>query len=132
MSVLTQLDAASNGLLYSSESDRPFEPVVLPDPLPSSPLDEAYLRRVLQLPPSVRCEVRSIDDVLARHTHRTDPYDVETQRIRPRYEALQAVLEGALRESVAVRVGQVEVRLWLIGRVPTGGIAGVVTVAIET
>ena len=80
----------------------------------------------------MRCEVRSIDDVLARHTHRTDPYDVETQRIRPRYEALQAVLEGALRESVAVRVGQVEVRLWLIGRVPTGGIAGVVTVAIET
>lgn len=131
MSVLSALAEASAGLLYSSESDRSFEPVVLADPSPDRALDETYLREVLHLPPDIRCELRTIDAVLARHTHLTDPYDVRTQQVRPRYEAVQAIFERQLTDAVAVRVGAVEVRVWLLGR-EAGGLVGLVTTAIET
>lgn len=127
-----QLEAASDGLTYTSESDRPFEVVTVADPDPAAPLDAAYLQRVLPGGRGAPIELRTIDDVLARHTHRTDPYDVETQRIRPRYEALQALLERALVTPVAARVGRVEVRVWLLGRVAGAGLVGLVTTAIET
>jgi hypothetical protein len=126
------LQRAIAGLTYSSESDRPFIVVRLDDPSPDRPLDAAYLRERLRVPADAAVELRTIDDVLARHTHRTDPYDVETQRVRPRYEALQALCERVLDGAVAVRVGRTEVQLWLLGRAPDGGLLGLRTVAIET
>jgi hypothetical protein len=131
VSVLASLADVSAGLLYSSESDRPFEPVMLADPSPTHALDLPYLRVLLAVPPDVRCEVRTIDQILARHTHLTDPFDVRTQQIRPRYEALQAIFERQLTDPVALRVGTVEVRVWLLGRA-AGALVGLVTTAIET
>jgi hypothetical protein len=131
VSVLAALAEASAGLVYSSESDRPFEPVVVADPDSARPLDESYLRQLLHVPAETRCELRSIDQVLARHTHLTDPYDVATQQLRPRYERLQALMEQRLSGAVACRVGAIEVRVWLLGRGPDG-LVGVVTTAIET
>lgn len=127
-----RLDALVAGLTYTSESDRPFVVVQLADPAPDAPLDHATLARALDLPPDAPLELRTVDEMLARHTHRTDPYDVETQRLRPRYEALQTFLEHELREATGVRAERVEVRCWLIGRDGRGRLLGVETVAIET
>ncbi|MCU0649226.1 MAG: nuclease A inhibitor family protein [Gemmatimonadaceae bacterium] len=132
MTRTAQLHEAIAGLTYTSESDRPFIVVRVRDPDPAHALDASYLRRVLRVDPETPLELRTIDDTLARHTHRTDPYDVATQRIRPRYEALQRLLESTLRDAVAVRVGRVEVAVWLLGRAPEGGLVGVRTTAIET
>lgn len=127
-----RLASLVTGLTYTSESDRPFVVVQYADPDPRAPLDAALLRRALGLPADARLELRSVDDMLARHTHRTDPSDVETQRLRPRYEALQAFLERSLRDATGVRTGRTEVRCWLLGRDGTGRLLGVETVAIET
>lgn len=120
------------GLTYTSESDRPFVVVDVADPAPDAPLDAAHLAHALGLAPGTPVELRTVDAMLARHTHRTDPHDVATQRLRPRYEALQRFLEETLHEATGVRAGRVEVRCWLVGRDGRGRLLGVETVAIET
>jgi hypothetical protein len=132
MTLTGQLASLVAGLTYTSESDRPFAVVDVADPAPDAPLDAATLARALGIDAATPVELRTIDAMLARHTHRTDPYDVATQRVRPRYEALQAFLETTLREATGVRAGRVEVRCWLVGRDGRGRLLGVQTVAIET
>ncbi|MCU0625826.1 MAG: nuclease A inhibitor family protein, partial [Gemmatimonadaceae bacterium] len=60
------LAALVDGLTYASESDRPFEPVMLDDPDPRAPLDAALLARVLGIDAAGSLELRTVDEMLAR------------------------------------------------------------------
>lgn len=77
-------------------------------------------------------EVRSIDEFFARHTTTSDPYDGETQRIRPRYEELARLLSRRLRDAKAYRIGRIEIACYVIGLDASGNLAGLKTVAVET
>ena len=77
-------------------------------------------------------EVRSLDEFFARHTTTSDPYDGETQRIRPRYEELVRLLSRRLRDVKAYRIGRIEVACYVAGLDASGNLAGLKTVAIET
>ncbi len=77
-------------------------------------------------------EVRSFEAFFARHTTSSDPYDTETQRIRPRYEELIRVLSRKLRDVKAYRVGRIEIACYMVGLDAAGNLAGLKTVAIET
>lgn len=126
------LEAAAEGLLYTSESDRPFAYFALPGGAAGWPHDaEAFARRV-GLPEGARVETRDLDDFLARHIETSDPYDVEAQRIRPRYEALKETLRAHLRDVRVFRAGSVEVACWMVGDDGRGNLVGLVTTAIET
>lgn len=76
-------------------------------------------------------EVRTLEAFFARHTTTTDPYDQEAQRIRPRYEALAALLAGRLRDIRVYRIGKIEVSCYVAG-IAAGYLAGLKTIAIET
>ena len=130
--LVARLAAAVAGLTYASEGDHPFAVVTLPDPAPGAPLDAALLRRALGLAPDVPVTLHPVDELLARHTTRSDPHDVRAQAIRPRYEALAALVGTALRDATGVRAGRTQVRTWLIGRGGAGALVGVETLAIET
>lgn len=77
-------------------------------------------------------EVRSVDEFFARHTTTSDPYDGETQRIRPKYEALVRLLSRRLRDVKAYRIGTIEIACYVAGLDAEGNLAGLKTVAIET
>ena len=128
------LEAAADGLVYSSESDRPFEYVELAAAAPPhlGPLTAERLAALLGAAPGTRIEERSLDRFLARHIETSDPYDAEAQRVRPRYEALRDVLRGSLADVRVFRVGEVEVRCYVVGWTPEGSLAGLVTTAVET
>jgi hypothetical protein len=107
-----ELERASSGLVYSSEADRPFEFFSFRyRGRRSSPDGPEFARLVGALPES-RVEIRSVDDFFARHTTTSDPYDGETQRVRPRYEELMRLLSRRLRDVKAYRIGEVEVACW--------------------
>ena len=132
MTLRERLESAAAGLVYSSESDRPFEFFFLPRRNDVEPLSSATFARQLGVASGTPMEERSLDNFLARHTHRSDAYDARAQAIRPRYERLQATLESSLSDVRVFRVGRVEVACYVVGRDPEGNIAWLRTVAVET
>ncbi|HEX2209014.1 MAG TPA: nuclease A inhibitor family protein [Longimicrobium sp.] len=124
-----RLEKASEGLTYTSESDRPFEFFFLPGGGDAPPGEEAFGRLIGA---AGAVEERDLDDFFMRHAETSDPYDAEAQRIRPRYEALRELLRTSLRGTTVYRTGRVEVQCYVIGGDGRGNLAGVRTVAIET
>lgn len=124
-----RLTEAAEGLTYTSESDRPFEFFFLPGAGDEPPGAEAFGRLIGA---AGAVEERSLDEFFMRHIETSDPYDTETQRIRPRYEALRQTLRTALRGTTTYRTGRVEVQCYVVGGDGRGNLAGLRTVAIET
>ncbi|HWJ23768.1 MAG TPA: nuclease A inhibitor family protein [Gemmatimonadaceae bacterium] len=131
-----RLERAVAGLVYSSEGDAPFTYVELAPPgAVAEPVSPALVARLAGAPAGSRLEERTLDAFLARHRGRVDPADAAAQALRPRYDALAAVLRETLADPRAVRVvvpGRAEVRCYVVGRDARGAIAGLATTAIET
>jgi hypothetical protein len=127
-----RLAQAVEGLLYSSEGDRPLEPFELRAGAAGWPygVDE-FARRIGAAPDAPRQE-RSLYQLFGNHIENTDPYDTETQALRPRFEALRALLAAELREVRVFRIGRIEVDCYAVGDDGAGNLAGLHTVAVET
>jgi hypothetical protein len=121
--LLASLEEAAQGLSFPSEADRPIAPFVLAaagEPTPEAVCVAAGL-----------CEGARVEELSVRELF--DPVvesagAAEADRLR----ALVALLEGALEGARAYRVGEVELRLFAIGRHASGAWIGVETSAVET
>lgn len=127
------LERATEGLVYSSESDRPFTFVRYP----GASIDVSRLtpREIGSLAGALGAEVEetTLEELLARHIERVDALDLESQRLIPRYEALRDELRRSLGAVRVFRLGRTAVRCLVIGNDPeTGELTGLQTVAIET
>lgn len=127
------LESAAEGLTYSSESDRPFRFVSLESGGKDWPLSpEDFARRVRDETLEPPFEQRSLDQFFKRHIEATDPYDNETQALRPRYENLKAILASSLHSPMVIRSGRIEVKCFIVGADRDGNISGLRTESIET
>jgi len=127
-----RLETAAEGLTYTSESDRPFEPFALPGGGAGWPYGVEEFARRIGAPAGAPLEERSLYQFFAPHIERTDPADAQTQALRPRYEALRALLAAALRDVRVFRVGRVEIDCYAVGDDGAGNLVGLHTVAVET
>jgi hypothetical protein len=129
----SQLESASEGLVYSSESDRPF--VFVHFEGANVPIAQLTPAEVAALTDALGADVAdsSLDELLARHIERVDMQDARARQLIPRYEALRDALRTSLRDVRVFRFGKSEVRCLIVGNDPTTGeIAGLETVAVET
>jgi hypothetical protein len=129
----TRLEGATEGLVYSSESDRPFEFVRFPGA--NVPLADLTPDEIASITDSLGANVTEItlEELFARHIDRVDMQDVEARRLIPRYEALRDTLREAFGAVRVFRLGTTEVRCLVLGNDPeTGELAGLETVAVET
>ena len=129
----SRLEAAADGLVYSSESDRPFSFVHFAGA--NIPIAQLTADEVAALSGSLGANVTetSLEELLARHIERVDMQDVEGRRLIPRYEALRDAIARAFGTVRVFRVGAIEIRCLALGNDPTTGeIAGLETVAVET
>jgi hypothetical protein len=127
-----ELERACSDLVYSSESDRPFEFFAFPLPGRSAPPSAADFARLIGREDGERAEEKSLVDFFARHTATSDPYDSEAQRVRPRYEALMRTISTKLRGVRVYRLGRIEVECYIAGLDTHGNLVGLKTVAVET
>jgi hypothetical protein len=127
-----RLEQAAEGLTYTSESDEPFEAFELPGGGAGWPYGVEEFARRIGAPAGAPAEERSLTRFFAPHIENTDPYDTQTQALRPRYEALRALLAGSLREVRVFRVGRVEIDCYAVGDDGAGNLVGLRTVAVET
>src|SRR5476651_415785 len=126
------LEGAANGLLYGSESDRPFEFVRFTGDRRSvaalTPTDVELLVGAAGSPASEM----PLGRYLEQHITAFDPADARSVELAPRYRALLATLRKSFLVLRVFRVGEVEIRVIALGNDrETGELAGLSTVAIE-
>jgi hypothetical protein len=131
--LLERLAAAVEGLVYSSESDRPFEVFFLPAAAVPEPLTgEAFAAALALDAAGAPIEEWSLDRLLRRHIEYVEPADRVAWERLPRYDALKRLLAGALRDLRVFRIGRVQIDCFALGRDAAGNLVGLRTVAIET
>lgn len=130
-SIRDRLAQAAQGLTYTSESDRPFEPFTLPGGAAGWPYAADEFARRIGAAVGAPVEERTLQRFFAPHIDNVDPYDRASQALRPRYEALRAQLAG-LREVRVFRIGRVEIDCYVVGDDGAGNLVGLHTVAVET
>lgn len=124
------LAQASAGLLWPSESDVPIEPfMALFDG--EGPLDEAHLLAMLSQPPGTAIESRAMV-AFDHHGRNAAGMSPEEHAQAARFRALRAVLESNLTGVASFYLGQIDVRVLVVGRSRCGELAGIETRAIET
>lgn len=123
-----RLLAASAGLLYLSEGESPFTWCEAPWPAGravdpggvAGAFGEADYARTMR-----------VEDFLAGHTTASDPEDDAAQALRPRYDALVAVINASLEAPAVYLFGDVAKRCYIVG-LAGDHIVGLRTVAFET
>ncbi|CAN5760049.1 hypothetical protein BH23GEM3_BH23GEM3_00380 [soil metagenome] len=129
--LLQELGAAVRGLVYSSESDRPFDVFLLAGAAAAGPLTPQGFAEIIGAD-SDEVGEETLDRFLSRHIEMVDPLDAAAWERLPRYDALKRLLRERLHDVRVFRIGSVQVRCFAVGRDAAGNLAGIETVAIET
>ena len=130
-STRSRLERAAEGLLYTSESDAPFD-YVFYAAAADVPLSEAAFRAAAGVPADSVVEERTLVDFFARHIERADPADPVAVALVPRYRALRRALRSSARGVRVFRVGRIAIRCYVVGVDARGNVVGLATTAVET
>lgn len=125
-----ELEQSAAGLLYISETDAPFEYVEL-SPAPAELSPEA-VREALGEPAGTPVSTQTLDTFFTPMIERADPADPVMQANVEPFRKLKQKLRDELDGTTVFRVGEVELRCYLLGRTRDGRVAGLVTRAVET
>jgi hypothetical protein len=128
----TKLAPILSGLSWLSETDRPVFAVDLGEAPAAHANQEEALRKAAQEPGTVKVETRDFATEFARLSTPADPNDplsVETAR---RFGALREVLTANLTDLRVLRVGEVDVDVYVLGKDPHGRWVGVMSGVVET
>ena len=126
--LVNQLQQASSGLLWMSESDYPFETFFWK---PSTMTTEQLLQSTGH-PPSTPVKVIELERFF-RPAVREQSWHTEEERATvKRYQALVNTLHRCLSYIQVYRIGKTEVDIYIIGTTSSGNLAGLSTKAVET
>ena len=126
--LVNQLSKASQGLLWLSESDYPFETIYWEN------VDniEEKLLEVTNSIGHTMLQVRELDKFFQGVTEEKDWYNDEEMAECKRYQELVKLLKTHLRDIKVYRVGEVEVSCYILGKTENNAIAGLSTISVET
>jgi hypothetical protein len=127
--LIAELEQAVQGLLVPSETDAPLCAFLWPQPLPFSP---QTLLAAAGLPASTPVEESSPQRFFAPRVTEQEGMDAAERATAARFRALQRLLKERLKDLRVYRVGQVEIQIWIVGRTPSGRVAGLTTLVVET
>lgn len=137
-----QLSPVTDGLLYTSESDHPFALLALPqfasalDVQPQDLVDiiyaraEGYIKPVHAASPMEEISSERFFQWIAREED--EEMDDWERDQTARYRELRQLVQEHLGDLRIIRLGDVEVHIFLLGTSPCGGVVGLQTLSIET
>lgn len=127
--ILDQLKLASDGLLFMSESEYPFE-VFLWERVglltPEKVLQQTNHNQ------DTPVKVASLDDFFRVAVTEEDWHGEEEQETVKKFQNLVQTLKTNLSNLQVYRLGTVEVDAYIVGQTPTGDSAGLSTKVVET
>jgi hypothetical protein len=123
-----RLQQASEGLLWLSESDYPWETIWMEN------VDDitAKLLAITDSPPETNIEIQESDRFFSRVTEEKDWYDEEEMAQCRGYQNLVTLLKNHLKDLRVYRIGEIEVKCYVLGETPSGAMAGLFTISVET
>lgn len=124
-----QIAAACDGLIYISETDAPVQPLVASD------LDADILTVLMEdagKPPDTNPEKISLDRFFERLIRIEAWFGSRDIARAERFRSLLELLRNELSDLRAYRVGEVNVRYFVVGRDAAGRLVGIKTAAVET
>jgi hypothetical protein len=125
------LTQASEGLLFPSESDYPFEYVEWPDNGKAS-LTKKVVRKMIAKPDDTPVRTVSLDRFFKPVTEVKDWYGEEEKAATEKFIALKKIIENNLTNVKVFRVGEIEIDVFITGKSASGQWAGLATKVIET
>lgn len=126
--IIDRLQQATTDLLWSSESDYPFEIVTWDRDVEMTPTglfsDATDVNTAIESIPLI--------DLFAPVLTIEDWYGVEELRLVDRYTYLLDSIECNLSEVQVFRIGEIEIAIYIVGKTPSGDIIGLKTHVVET
>lgn len=127
---LAELEAACQDLLWRSETDAPFELVVLP--VMEQPFEVSALLANGDYPPDSPVSIVSLDDFFAPVMGDHSWFDAQDLELVEGCRNLRKMLETTLKNLQVYRIGRVEIDVYLLGQTDDKRMAGVKTTVVET
>lgn len=124
-----ELREATRGLLFTSESDYPFEVIKWEGIEEISP---DYLREAAGQDKSAPVEERTIADFFRVATGEQEWKGEAELKSAKRYQSLVRLLEDNLKGVKVYRVGRINIGVYVVGRSGEGNWLGVSTRVVET
>jgi hypothetical protein len=126
-----QLQKASDGLLFISESDYPFEVLhwESSDSLVITP--ETILQKTGH-PVDTPVEIVDIDSFFAVATTEQEWHNLEERETLKRFKVLVETFKHNLNEIKVYRLGERSLDVYIVGKTPMGDYAGLSTKVVET
>ncbi len=122
---------AAAGLRYVSESDHPLEWVRFPASGEGAIAVDAF-REAAGIPAETPVHRLTVEEFFRSQIEDVDPADEAGRRAAEGFKRLRETLLADLRYAAAFRVGEVEIRAYVVGRAEDGALAGVSTELLET
>lgn len=126
--IIDLLTKATTDLLWSSESDYPFEIVTWPQETELIPM---VLFGDLAAPEQP-IETMTLTDLFAPVLTIEDWYEATELAQVDRYTDLLDAIESNLVDPQVFRVGEVEIAIYIVGKTPDGDLVGLKTHVVET
>ena len=125
---LQEIIEASEGLYYISETDAPFQLVETAE-------DTDPKQAALKLAGNIKNE--PVEEVTLEHFFRNavkiyPDATAEQQQTAQRFIQLQTLLRQNLKDLKVYRIGSIQIKAYILGRLPDGTYAGLSTQLVET
>ena len=125
------LSEAANGLLFISELDYPFE-VFVWNNTKETKLNKEEIFKLTKGKPEDTIEDFDFDFLFSIHTMDQDWHSPEDSKRVLRFRNLVKVLKENLKDIKVFRRGKIYIDVYVVGRAPSGNIAGVSTKQMQT
>ena len=133
------LSSLLKGMTFPSESDYPFEPFWA-ELSSGSPFDADSFRKAARIGRRYEIRIEPAQDILRRLAETWEELVAESgaseyEEYAATFRMLETVMSAALSDVTYVHVGGEDVvraRVFLLGRLPDGRLAGVRSISIET
>lgn len=127
--LITQLELASQGLLWVSEAEYPIEVIYWQG---IENFDEQYLLQRQDPAGEVKISVLTFEDFFASVTRLESWHnETEQQEVR-RYQALADLLASQLTDLQVYLLGEIEINVYVLGKTQEQAIAGIKTKIVRT
>ena len=127
--IIEQLQQASQGLLWLSESDYPFEIVYWPE---KNPTIKQKLLQDDHNESDKTFETITLEKFFKLATCKQDWQNQTEKEEVDRYQTLVQLLQEKLTDVTVYRVGKVEIDIYILGKTESGAICGLSTKVVET
>jgi hypothetical protein len=129
--IIAALKNTSEGLLYMSESDYPFEVFLWSNQAKEDFTTDKLLQQI-GCPRDTPVELVDIDDFFDNPTSEKDWHDEAEKETVRKYRHLVEVLKRNLTDIKVYRVGEIEIDVYIVGKTQSGDLALMTTKVIET